>query len=58
MTASASHEKLSSVSSFVRQKLLSPRISVKDLAKVAGRLAALRLALGHFVLLITRRLLR
>ena len=54
MTASASSEKLSSVITFVRDKMSFSRISVKDMAKVAGRLAALRPALGHFVLLVTR----
>ena len=54
MTASASVEKLSSVTSFIRQKLTHSRISVKDLAKVAGRLAALRPAFGYLVLLVTR----
>ena len=47
MTASASAEKLDSVTSFIRQKLSSSRISVKDLAKAAGRLAALRPAFGY-----------
>ena len=54
MTASASPDKLSSVSSFITAKLSLPRISVKDLAKIAGRLAALKPALGYFVLLVTR----
>ena len=54
MTASASQDKLSSVISFVREKISFSRISIKDMAKVAGRLAALRPALGHFVLLVTR----
>ena len=54
MTASASSEKLNSVSSFIRQKLARSKISVKDLAKVAGRLAALRPAFGYLVLLVTR----
>ena len=54
MTASASQDKLSSVISFVREKITFSRLSVKDLAKVAGRLAALRPALGNFVLLVTR----
>ena len=54
MTASASQDKLSSVTSFIRQKSSSSRITVKDLARIAGRLAALRPAFGYFVLLVTR----
>ena len=54
MTAKASDEKLSTVMSFVRSHLSHDRISVKDLAKIAGRIAALRPALGHFVLLVSR----
>ena len=54
MTATASSDKLSSVTSFIRQSLSHSRIFVKDLAKIAGRLAALRPAFGHFVLLVTR----
>ena len=54
MTASASVDKLSSVSSFIRQKLSCSQISVKDLARIAGRLASLRPALGPLVLLVTR----
>ena len=54
MTASASVDKLESVSSFIRLKLSSSRITIKDLAKVAGRLAALRPAFGYLVLLVTR----
>ena len=42
MTASVSTDKLSSVTSFIRQKLTCSRISVKDLAIVVGSLAALR----------------
>ena len=40
--------------SFIREKLSRSRISIKDLAKVAGRLAPLRPAFGYFVLLVTR----
>ena len=54
MTASASAEKLESVTRFIEEKLRRPKISVKDLAKVAGRLAALRPAFGYLVLLVTR----
>ena len=54
MTAKASDEKLSSVISFVCSQLSHERISVKDLAKFAGRIAALRPALGFFVLLVSR----
>ena len=54
MTAKASDEKLSSVMSFVQSQLSHERISVKDLAKIAGRIAALRPALGFFVLLVSR----
>ena len=53
MTASASSGKLDSVFSFIREKLSFSRISVKDLAKVAGRLAALKPAFGYLVLLVT-----
>ena len=54
MTAKASDDKLSSVFSFVRSFLSSNRIAVKDLAKIAGRIASLRPALGFFVLLASR----
>ena len=54
MTASASPDKLTSVSTFIRQRLSFSRISIKDLAKIAGRLAALRPAFGYLVLLVTR----
>ena len=54
MTAKASDEKLSSVISFIRSHLSYDRIAVKDLAKIAGRIAALRPALGFFVLLVSR----
>ena len=54
MTASASSDKLSSASAFNCQKLSFSHITVKDLAKVASRLAALRPAFGHLVLLVTR----
>ena len=54
MTASASADKLSSMSSFICHKLSCSRISVKDLARIAGRLASLRPALGPLVLLVTR----
>ena len=54
MTASAASDKLASVTSFIKQKLAHSRISIKDLAKVAGRLAALRPAFGYLVLLVTR----
>ena len=54
MTASASSGKLASVTSFIREKISFSRISVKDLAKIAGRLAALRPAFGYLVLLVTR----
>ena len=54
MTAAASDAKLNSVSSFIREKLSFSRISIKDLAKIAGRLAALRPAFGYLVLLVTR----
>ena len=54
MTATASADKLHSVMAFIRDKLSFSRISVKDLAKIAGRLAALRPAFGHLVLLVTR----
>ena len=40
--------------SFLREKLSFSRISVKDLAKITGRLAALRPAFGYLVLLVTR----
>ena len=54
MTAKASHEKLSSVMTFVRSHMSHERISVKDLAKIAGHVAALRPALGFYVLLVSR----
>ena len=54
MTAKASDAKLSSVFSFVRSFLTSNKIAVKDLAKIAGRIASLRPALGYFVLLVCR----
>ena len=54
MSATASDGKHSSVMAFIREKLSFSRISVKDLAKVAGRLAALRPAFGSLVLLVTR----
>ena len=54
MTAKASDDKLSSVFSLVRSFLSSSRIAVKDLAKIAGRIASLRPALGFFVLLTSR----
>ena len=54
MSASASSDKLSSVFSFIKQKLSCSRISVKDLARIAGRLASLRPAFGPLVLLVTR----
>ena len=54
MTATASVDKLNSVMSFIRDKLSFSRISVTDLAKIAGRLAALRPAFGYLVLLVTR----
>ena len=54
MSATASTGKLDSVMSFVREKIAAPRISIKDLAKIAGRLAALRPAFGNLVLLVTR----
>ena len=53
MSASASADKLSSVTSFIKQKLSCSRISVKDLARVAVRLAALHPAFGPLVLLVT-----
>ena len=54
MTARASSDKLSSVMSFIRDRLSHLRITIKDLAKVAGRLTALRPAFGYLVLLVTR----
>ena len=54
MTAKASDDKLSSVFSFVRSFLSSNKIAVKDMAKIAGRIASLRPALGYFVLLVCR----
>ena len=51
MTARASDEKLSSVFSYIRGFLSSERIAVKDLAKIVGKIASLRPALGFFVLL-------
>ena len=54
MTAKASDDKLSSVFSFVRQFLPFTRIAVKDLAKIAGRIIALRPSLGYFALLVSR----
>ena len=53
MTTKASDKKLSAVMSFVRSHLIHDRVSVKDMAKIAGRIAALRPALGHFVLLVS-----
>ena len=46
MTAKVSDEKMSSVISFIQTHISHERISVKDLAKIAGRIAALRPALG------------
>ena len=54
MTARASDDKLSSVFSFIRDFLPHERIAVKDLAKIAGKIASLRPALGFFVLLTSR----
>ena len=54
MTATASTNKLNSVMLFIRDKLSFSRISVKDLATIAGCLAALRPAFGYLVLLVTR----
>ena len=54
MTATASSDKLHSVMSFIREKLSFSRITVKDLAKTAGRLAALRPAFRYLVLLVSR----
>ena len=54
MTARASEDKLSSVFSFIRSFLSSDTIAVKDLAKIAGKIASLRPALGFFVLLTSR----
>ena len=54
MTATASSDKLSSVMSFIRESLSHSRIFVKDLAKIAGRLAAPRPTFSYFVLLVTR----
>ena len=54
MTARASDDKLSSVSSFIRSFLSCNKISVKDLAKIAGKIASLRPGLGFFVLLTSR----
>ena len=54
MTVTASTSKLSSVMSFIREKICFSCISVKDLAKIAGRLAALCSVFGYLVLLVTR----
>ena len=54
MSATSSLGKLSSVMDFIRDKIAFCRISMKDLAKIADRLAALRPAFGSFILLVTR----
>ena len=51
MTARASEEKLSSVFSFIRTFLPHAKIAVKDLAKIAGKIASLCPAFSYFVLL-------
>ena len=52
-TARASSNKLKYVMSFIHDKIFFSRISVKDLAKAAGHLAALYPAFGYLVLLVT-----
>ena len=54
MTASASDEKMESILNEVTQFLTQTRTGVKDLAKITGRIASLRPALGNFVLLVSR----
>ena len=54
MTARASDDKLSSVFTFIKSFMSSDKITVKDLAKIAGRIASLCPALGYFVLLTSR----
>ena len=54
MSARASDDKLLSVFSFIRGFLSYDKIAIKDLAKIAGKIASLKPALGFFVLLTSR----
>ena len=54
MVALASKDKLCTVMTDVSSLLAHSRAGIKDLAKVTGRIAALRPALGYFVLLVSR----
>ena len=54
MIALASEEKIFSVKEDVKNLLTHSRVGVKDLAKVTGKIASLKPALGNFVLLVSR----